>query len=121
MTALCLGIDKNELYHFRMSSKKKEVSLNDAFYDHYIAVVKAHGLLKKDYEALDKGYNMLKEENIEVLENYKKLNCEMMDLKEEFRRAQVGHVEDGALIVLGAVCLLFGLYASWNLYGLYKG
>ena len=119
MTALCLGIDKNELYHFRMPSKKKEITLNDAFYDHYVAVVKAHGLLKKDYEELDKGYNMLKEENAEILENYKKLNREMMDLKEEFRRAQVGAVEDGALYVLGGLFLLFGLYASWNLYKLY--
>jgi hypothetical protein len=120
MTALCLGIDKNELYYFRMPSKKKEFSLNDAFYDHYVAVVKAHDELKKDYEALDKGYNMVKEENAQVFENYKKLNREMMDLKEEFRRAQVGYIEDGSLIVLGAICLVFGLYASWNLYLLYK-
>lgn len=100
-------------------SKKKEISLNDVFYDHYVGVVKAHGELKKDYDELHKGYNMLKEENAEVLENYKKLNREMMDLKEEFRRAQVGAVEDGALATLGLVFLLFGLYASWNLYKLY--
>ena len=119
MTAICLGIDKNELHHFTMPSKKKEISLNDSFYDHYVGVVKAHGELKKDYEALDKGYNMLKEENANILESYKKLNRELMDLKEEFRRAQVGFVEDGALYVLGGLFLLLGFYASWNLYKLY--
>ncbi len=99
--------------------KKKEFVLNDVFYNHYIAVVKGHGELKKDYEVLQKDYNSLKEKYDSVLENYKKLNREMMDLKEEFRRAQVGAVEDGALITLGMVFLLFGLYASWNLYKLY--
>lgn len=108
------------------SKKKKEFVLNDVFYDHYMGVVKAHGELKKEYDELHKGYNMLKEENAEVLDNYKKLNREMMDLKEEFRHAQVGAVEDGALVMLGLVFLLFGLYAScfglyasWNLYKLY--
>ncbi len=86
--------------------KKKGQPLDDVFYDHYTEVVRAYGLLEKEHE--------------EAVENYKKLNREMMDLKEEFRRAQVGFVEDGTLMVLGAVCLLFGLYASWNLYGLYK-
>lgn len=103
-----------------MPSKKKEITLNDAFYDHYVEVVKTHGELKKDYELLKKEYDEMTIHHEEAVENYKRLNREMMDLKEEFRRAQVGFIEDGALVVLGAVCLLFGLYASWNLYGLYK-
>jgi len=85
--------------------KKKGQSLDDTFYDHYREVVRAYGLLEKEHE--------------EAVENYKKLNREMMDLKEEFRRAQVGVLEDGAILVLGAVFLLFGFYASWNLYKLY--